>query len=170
MQDKELYDYLSSFIVLGENNRRFVDSLSKEYRWNKSFAQKAYKEYLRFIYLIAMTETPLTPSLQIDKVWKFHMGYSESYWHKLCETIIKKPLHRNFSSNFNKGIEKEFFIDLHQRYYEEFNEKPSMLIWGVSNNRYINNFINNTLFLWSKKYCISTTLLFFGLLFYIIKN
>ncbi len=28
MQDKELYDYISSFIVLGENNKRFISSLT----------------------------------------------------------------------------------------------------------------------------------------------
>jgi len=166
MQDKELYNYISSFIVLGENNERFIKSLSKEYGWSTSFSKKVYQEYLKFMYLSAISKTSLSPSLQIDKVWKFHLGYSDSYWHKLCEIIIKKPIHRGFSSSVNKGIEKDFFIDVHLKYYEEFNQKPPKLIWGVPHNKYINNLMNNSIFLFSRRYCIFFTSIVEGELIY----
>ena len=164
MQDKALYSYIKSFIILGERNERFIQSLSREYGWSQNFSKKAYEEYLRFIYLTSIEESPLSPSSVIDKVWKFHLGYSDSYWLKLCENILKKPLHRNFSSKFNKGIEKEFFIDTYELYEKEFQEKPPFMIWGT-HHRYLNNLLNNGLMLWSKKYCIILSMLFITIVY-----
>ena len=171
MTDRRLYDYIISFIVLGDNNERFIIDLSKEYGWGKHFSNMVYKEYLKFIYLCAINEKPLSPPILIDKVWKFHMGYSESYWHKLCEIILKKPLHRGFPSNINIGIEKEFFRDTKLKYFEEFKEKPPKLIWGVDNNKYVNNLIQNSIFLLTRWKCIFlTSLISVWIVIYILKG
>ena len=169
MQNNELYNHISSFIVLGEKNERFINALSHEYGWSRYYAQKAYQEYLRFMYLLAIHDTPLAPSLQIERVWKFHLGYSDSYWHKLCEIIIKKPIHRNFSSTLNRGVEKDFFVDTHLLYREEFEQNPPIIVWGTPHNKYLNRFINNMLFLWSRRVCIVLTSLMVGAIFNYIK-
>ena len=158
MENQELYNYLKKFIILGDNNQRFIEALSSEYAWTEGFSRKVYEEYLKFIYLTTISSSPLTPSVQIDKVWKFHLGYSESYWHKLCENILKKPLHRHFTSDFNKGVEKDFFQDAQRLYLQEFKEEPPLLIWR-KDVTLIHQF-------WLKRYCIASTSFITAMLVY----
>ncbi|MFE8072355.1 hypothetical protein QQM79_14960 [Marinobacteraceae bacterium S3BR75-40.1] len=73
----------------------FGDRLARENGWSRSYARRCIDEYRRFVYLMAISEQPVTPSDEVDQVWHLHLTYTRSYWQELCERTIGKALHHN---------------------------------------------------------------------------
>jgi len=57
----------------------FTDRLARENGWPLEYALRATLEYRKFMFLLCLTEHPLTPSDQVDPVWHLHLLYTRSY-------------------------------------------------------------------------------------------
>jgi hypothetical protein len=71
----------------------FTARLAIENGWDAQFADAVYGEYLRFVYLSASVDAPLTPSDEVDQAWHLHLAYSRHYWDVLCGKILRRPFH-----------------------------------------------------------------------------
>ena len=90
-----------------DHNESFILKIAQNLKIKKSLAKEYYAEYLRFIYLAAISETPITPSKAIDKIWHLHLQYTRSYWDDLCDGIIGKRIHHDPGSLVDN--ENEYF-------------------------------------------------------------
>lgn len=73
----------------------FTQRLARDYGWSLSEARAAIEEYRRFCFLAVVSETPVTPSEEIDAVWHHHLIYSRDYWSVWCSEVLKMPLHHD---------------------------------------------------------------------------
>lgn len=71
----------------------FVKRFAREHKVSEDFAARAADEYLKFMFLCAISETELTPSHTVDLVWHLHMTYTENYWVDLCQNTLGKRIH-----------------------------------------------------------------------------
>lgn len=129
IEDFEMDDLASSF--------SFSDRLARENDWSMEYCLRAILEYKKFIFLICISNEPLTPSDEIDQVWHLHLLYTESYWIELCEQTINRQIHHGPT----KGKEEQSrFGDQYQHtldlYKEKFNQKPPIDIWPKSEDRF----------------------------------
>src|SRR5688572_30623486 len=71
----------------------FSDRLARENGWSISFSLSAIQEYKKFIFLICISDHPLTPSDQVDQVWHLHLLYTHSYWIDMCKRLLNRDIH-----------------------------------------------------------------------------
>src|SRR5262249_50433300 len=71
----------------------FSARLAHENGWSGATAAAAIEEYRKFIYLIGVSDSPLTPSEAVDQVWHLHLLYTRSYWTEFCGGVLCRPLH-----------------------------------------------------------------------------
>ncbi|HEX8365588.1 MAG TPA: hypothetical protein VF603_09935 [Allosphingosinicella sp.] len=74
-------------------SRSFEQALAEETGWSEERARAVSREYRRFLYLAAISETEVTPSVAVDCAWHLHLCYTRHYWDILCRRIIGRPLH-----------------------------------------------------------------------------
>ncbi len=139
LANKTLYNTLSDFKI--DNDMvalSFSDRLCRENNWNKSYSDQVIVEYKRFIYLICISEKPITPSDQIDQAWHLHLTYTRSYWVELCNNILKQELHhcptiggKAESDKYKKQY--QYTLDLYER---EFGITPATEIWPTPEERF----------------------------------
>ena len=91
MQNQNLYESLTRFLLAPP----FAKRLSRENGWSIHYTARAIAEYNRFVYLAAVSPTPVTPSEVVDKVWHLHLLYTRSYWQGLCAEVLGRPLHHD---------------------------------------------------------------------------
>ncbi len=91
----------------------FTDRLARENGWKLEYALRAVDEYKKFMFLLCVSDHPLTPSDQVDQVWHLHLLYTQSYWIDFCKDTINKPIHHgptkggtNENSKFTNWYEK----------------------------------------------------------------
>ncbi|MFG5120150.1 TIGR04222 domain-containing membrane protein [Methylorubrum sp. POS3] len=73
----------------------FTARLARDHGWDLPFARDAIEEYRRFCFLAALSDTPVTPSEEIDVVWHQHLTYSRDYWEIWCKAVLRVPLHHD---------------------------------------------------------------------------
>ncbi|HCA82427.1 MAG TPA: hypothetical protein DEP18_01475 [Flavobacteriales bacterium] len=116
----------------------FSGRLARENGWSLEFALGAIEEYKRFIYLICVSNTALTPSDEVDQVWHLHLLYTESYWDELCTEILGRKIHHGPTKGGNK--EREKFEVMYERtlrnYEEEFGISAPEEYWPSVKNRF----------------------------------
>lgn len=118
----------------------FAQRLARENQWPQAFAERVIQEYLRFIYMMAISTHELTPSDQVDQAWHLHLTYSRSYWEELCRDILQCPIHHGPT----KGgwPERERFFDQYARtldfYSETYGEAAPSDIWPDPGSRFHN--------------------------------
>lgn len=71
----------------------FAQRLAQEQGWSAAYAERVVQEYKRFIALAGTTEHTVTPSKAVDAAWHLHLTYTESYWNRLCNGLLGRPLH-----------------------------------------------------------------------------
>lgn len=71
----------------------FVQRFARDHKVSEEFAARAADEYLKFMFLCAISDTELTPSHTVDLVWHLHMTYTENYWVALCKNTLGKQIH-----------------------------------------------------------------------------
>ncbi|MFO0851000.1 MAG: TIGR04222 domain-containing membrane protein [Gemmataceae bacterium] len=91
--------------------QRFAARLARENGWPRPFADRAVREYKRFVYLAMTAGEPVCPSEQVDAVWHQHLTYTRSYWKRFCGEVLGRPLHHDPT----KGGPAE--ADKHRRMY-----------------------------------------------------
>lgn len=116
----------------------FSMRLARDRKWTLRFTEKAIKEYKKFIYLSCVSNTPVTPSEEVDEVWHQHLTYTKSYWHDLCRDTIERQIHHNPTVGGSEEDQK--FLDqyLHtlDLYAREFDQEPDKSIWPSPETRF----------------------------------
>jgi hypothetical protein len=120
-----------------EHPLMFSDRLAKENGWSKEFALKAIEEYKKFMFLICVTNHPLTPSDEVDQVWHLHLLYTRSYWRDFCTEVLKREVHHGPTKGGPEEDDK--FHDWYGKtlvaYQERFNHEPPRDIWPPPKER-----------------------------------
>jgi hypothetical protein len=116
----------------------FSERLARENAWTIDYALRSIDEYKKFMYLICITDHPLTPSDQVDQVWHLHLLYTQSYWIRFCEGVLKRTIHHGPTKG---GVnEQEKFYDWYEKtkqlYRLTFQENPPKDIWPLSSDRF----------------------------------
>lgn len=110
--------------------------LAREQGWTTSFTERVIEEYRRFLFLMAVSEHSITPSITVDEAWHLHLIYSQNYWVELCLYTIGKPLHHNPSSGNvieDSGFESAYCETI--KLYRHFFGDPPADIWGPENGK-----------------------------------
>lgn len=96
------------------------------------------QEYKHFIFLAVCADHPVTPSDQVDQAWHMHLRYTQSYWDRLCQEVLGRPLHhiptgvspakaRNFVSGYSYTLKS---------YQRLFGMLPPVHIWPNVESRF----------------------------------
>jgi hypothetical protein len=130
IRDFELDDETSSFT--------FSDRLAKENGWTREFTFRAIEEYKKFMFLVCITNQPLSPSDQVDQVWHLHLLYTQSYWKDFCSVVLEREVHHGPTKG-GAGEERKF-TDWYSRtlyyYKEQFGADPPADLWPDANLRF----------------------------------
>lgn len=116
----------------------FAQRLAHENRWKPSYAERVIVEYKRFLALTELAGHVICPSEQIDQAWHLHLLYTRSYWDRLCDGVLGRPLHHSPSSGGDAEHAKH--LDLYQRtlasYRRLFGAEPPADIWPSAARRF----------------------------------
>lgn len=134
-----LWQKLKHFQVSqGDEALTFVGRLARENDWSESYAERVFAEYLRFVYLAAVSTHSVTPSDAVDQAWHLHLCYSRSYWKDLCQETLGRDLHHGPTRG--GGMERKRFWSQYEMtlasYREHFGENPPQDIWPEVRSRF----------------------------------
>ncbi|MFN5593735.1 MAG: glycine-rich domain-containing protein [Aphanizomenon sp.] len=110
----------------------FSAKLAWEYQWTGIYTYRAIQEYKKFVFLVMVAGQTLSPSTTVDRVWHFHLLYTQSYWDKFCGEVLNRPLHHLPSIGG-----KEEGLKYHQQYcqtlelYRRYFGPPPSDIWNL---------------------------------------
>ncbi|SHK89696.1 glycine-rich domain-containing protein [Hymenobacter psychrotolerans] len=109
----------------------FTDRLARENGWSLAFALQAAAEYKRFIFLLCVTDQPLTPSHEVDQVWHLHLLYTRSYWIDFCQHTLGRPVHHGPTrgGSQEQGKFSDWYARTLRLYAEVFGQLPPAAIW-----------------------------------------
>ena len=110
--------------------------LAREQGWSREFTLRVMEEYRRFLFLMAVSDHSVTPSITVDEAWHLHLIYSKSYWEDLCLYTVGKPMHHNPSGG--SADEESGFKDDYREtliLYRRFFGEPPADIWGPENGK-----------------------------------
>ena len=109
----------------------FKQRLAHENGWDLARAEMAFQEYKRFAYLCAHSDTPCTPSVEVDQVWHLHMTYTHDYWGRFCPGVLGYELHHGPTEGGASEDEKHLEQYVHTlAYYEKvYGRPPPSDIW-----------------------------------------
>lgn len=137
--DRSLYQRLTEFALDDESaGFKFSNRLARENGWSLAFAKRAIEEYKRFVYLAAISKTPITPSDVVDQVWHLHLTYTHSYWDELCRGVLKRPLHHGPTKGGAQEDAKyrNLYAATLAAYRREFGEEPPRDVWPDADARF----------------------------------
>lgn len=129
---RDLYQRIMQFeFDDGPVDLSFAQRLAFENAWSIAFSERVVHEYQRFIFLLASADRPVTPSDQVDQAWHLHLTYTRSYWERLCQDVIGRPLHHTPTRGGSAELHK---FDVWYRralasYRAIFAEPPPSDIW-----------------------------------------
>lgn len=121
-----------------EASLNFTDRLARENAWTIEYSIRAILEYKKFIFLLTISNHPLTPSDQVDQVWHLHLIYTQSYWIDFCKNTVQKDIHHGPT----KGGETEnakytnWYEKTKELYHETFKTEAPKDIWPNSKLRF----------------------------------
>lgn len=138
-KQKILWDKIEAFELDDfESTFTFTDRLCRENGWRYEYGVRVIHEYKKFIFLICISNQPLTPSDQVDQVWHLHLLYTQSYWIEFCQKTLDREIHHGPTKGGNQ--EKEKFVDWYEKtkdmYTRLFKEYPQSDIWPSSKKRF----------------------------------
>jgi len=128
MQQKALWETLRDYHIGGQQAELFCQKLKHETGWSAKMCLSAILEYKRFLYLTAVSPSPVTPSKSIDAVWHLHLTFSRCYW-GLCENILHNPLHHDPSDDTQSDRMAEQYKATLALYEQEFSLTPDPILW-----------------------------------------
>ena len=139
MKKAKLWEQLKRFEV-GDPSAEFnyVDRLARENGWSMEFSLRVFEEYKKFIYLICISDHPLTPSDQVDQAWHLHLLYTESYWHDMCEDLLGAKIQHGPTKggDSEKNKYNDWYAKTKALYAEMFDQEPPLDIWPPSEVRF----------------------------------
>src|SRR5262245_1830048 len=116
----------------------FAARLARENGWSWPFADRAVREYKRFVFLTVTAGRPMCPSEQVDQVWHLHLTYTRSYWQRFCGDVLKAPLHHEPTRGGEAEGRKHWamYTDTLLTYHETFGEQPPADLWPPVEQRF----------------------------------
>jgi hypothetical protein len=116
----------------------FTDRLSRENGWPHEFSTRAILEYKKFIFLINISNHPLTPSDEVDQVWHLHLLYTHSYWKDMCGALLKREIHHGPTKGGQSENLKftDYYLQTIELYKKSFGENPPKDIWPGKEKRF----------------------------------
>lgn len=116
----------------------FTDRLARENGWRISYSLRAVEEYKRFMFLMCLSNRPLTPSDQIDQVWHLHLIYTHSYWDEFCGSVLNRKIHHGPTKGGKQEKEKytDWYGQTKELYREVFAINPPADIWPDNKLRF----------------------------------
>lgn len=138
-KEKTLWQKIERFDLDDHDaNFSFIDRLCRENGWSIDYAIRAVHEYKKFMFLLCITDGPLTPSDQVDQVWHLHLLYTRSYWLEFCKTILERDIHHGPTKGGKD--EKTKYHNLYEstlkRYLDCFKTTPPIDIWPDAKTRF----------------------------------
>jgi uncharacterized protein (TIGR04222 family) len=130
--DREWLTRIEAFdIDGGEAALPFAARLVRENGWSRSFADRAIREYKRYVFLAMNSDTPVCPSEAVDAVWHLHLTYTRSYWKRFCGEVLGRPLHHDPTKGGPAEATKHLamYERTLARYREVFGEEPPADLW-----------------------------------------
>ncbi len=139
MDHSELLAKIESFdIDGGPVSLTFPKRLARENGWSFAYSQRVIEEYKRFMFLLCVTNEPLTPSDQVDQAWHLHLIHTRSYWKEFCATVLEREIHHG--PTMGGTAEQTKFTDWYARtkenYLKIFDVPPPADIWPGSTERF----------------------------------
>ncbi len=138
-QDNPLWQKMTHFQLDDpESDFPFTYRLARENGWSLEFSLRAIEEYKRFMYLICISDHPLTPSDQIDQVWHLHLLYTESYWQEWCRDTLGRDIHHGPTKggHAEKAKFHDWYAETKKRYSEVFFQEAPDDLWPSSKIRF----------------------------------
>ena len=131
-QDKLEFSRIEEFTIdCGDEALGFLDRLSRDNGWTSDYSSRCMDEYKKFLFLASKSNTPVTPSDQVDQVWHLHLIYTRSYWDELCGKTLQKTIHHGPTQG--GPAEKEKYWEQYQQtldlYLDVFGEEAPSDIW-----------------------------------------
>ena len=116
----------------------FTDRLARENDWSLEFAARCVMEYKKFMFLICISEHPLTPSDEVDQVWHLHLLYTESYWKLFCQQTLGQEIHHGPTLGGQQERDKfdDWYAATKRLYQNTFKVEPPQDIWPNSEIRF----------------------------------
>ncbi len=133
--NSDLWQRIQAFAIDNADDEfPFSARLARENGWSGETTSAAIEEYRKFIYLICVSPSPLTPSEVVDQVWHLHLVYTRSYWTSLCEGVLGRAIHHEPTTG---GQEQALqFEDQYAQtlslYEAEFESAPSSQFWPLA--------------------------------------
>ena len=126
----EIDDYNSEFT--------FSQRLARENKWSYDYALRAIHEYKKFMFLVCISNHPLTPSDQVDQVWHLHLIYTESYWIEFCKKTINRIINHGPTKggNHEKSKYNDWYSKTKDLYEAKFDSSPPDDLWPSSDIRF----------------------------------
>jgi hypothetical protein len=137
---RELIEALAAFRIDDAERPAwaFAQRLAHEHRWKPAYAERVLVEYKRFLALTQLAGHVVCPSEQVDQAWHLHLLYTRSYWDRLCEGVLGRPLHHTPSTGGD--AEHARHLDLYERtlasYRRLFHAEPPPDIWPPARRRF----------------------------------
>ncbi|QYJ69538.1 hypothetical protein K1I41_10660 [Flavobacterium litorale] len=138
-EQRVLWDKISVFEIDDPTSEfTFTDRLVRENGWTYEFAVRAVFEYKKFMFLICISNHPLTPSDQVDQVWHLHLLYTQSYWFEFCKHTLKREIHHGPTKGGKQEGDKftNWYEKTKQAYINSFGYTPPEDIWPSSKIRF----------------------------------
>jgi hypothetical protein len=139
MTSPQLADALEKFrIDCGNPQLTFARRLANENRWPLAYAHRVIREYMRFIYLAAISDHPVTPSVAVDQAWHLHLCYTRSYWQDMCERVLNRAIHHGPTQGgeLEESKYRDAYLGTLKRYQSEFGQTPPKDIWPSADDRF----------------------------------
>jgi hypothetical protein len=116
----------------------FSKRLARENGWTLTFAKRAIEEYKKFTYLACVSDTPVTPSDEVDQVWHLHLTYTRSYWDDFCTSTLQRKLHHGpTKGGATEGAKFHgWYEHTKAQYAEEFDASPPLDLWPLAEERF----------------------------------
>lgn len=131
-QDKQLWEKIKqfSFDTIGASFP-FSARLMRENGWTEEYTLEVIEEYKKFMFLVCVTDHPVSPSDPVDQVWHLHLIYTKSYWDEFCHGILGRAVHHNPTKGGQEERKKHkgMYNQTAESYQRYFGEPQPAHIW-----------------------------------------
>ena len=121
----EALDHASSAAVLLRKNRVLNDKIRAALDCDGETASRGLVETLRFMHLVSLTQSVLTPPQRVDLVWHEFILFTRTY-ERFCKDTFGRFVHHT-PGGTNEANRKQFQKSI--RLYREHFGEPDPLWW-----------------------------------------
>ncbi len=104
----------------------FEDKVIKDLAIFSASGPILIEEYLRFVYLKALSGETLTPSASIDAVWHLHMTATDDY-DSFCRDLVRHRI--THTPNLSPYVSRDGYDRTVALYLDQFGELPRRDVW-----------------------------------------